>query len=176
MAKYLQNGITLLNNESKIGIFFNVLISYGVQLIWDKMTDISFLTILSLVSINIVGIANVIQTALFGFITLDLLQTDKWMTQLIFSNDQKSENYDFIERENTPLTSSLEENGFSTKNIINNLGSTFVYLVFSIFSIILYEIFKIIIIIRSYYLGRNSKPFKIEKKIYWNGILNFIIV
>jgi hypothetical protein len=47
----------------------------------------SFLTILSLVSINILGIANVIQSAFIGFISVDLLQTDLWFTLLLLGFD-----------------------------------------------------------------------------------------
>ena len=62
-----------MNNETKLGVFLNILISYLIQFIWIKMADISFLTVLSLISVNILGIANTIQSGLFGFVSFDLL-------------------------------------------------------------------------------------------------------
>ena len=50
------------------------------------MIDMSFLTILSLVSITVPGITKVIQSALYGFISMDLLRTDRWLAPLIFSD------------------------------------------------------------------------------------------
>jgi hypothetical protein len=47
----------------------------------------SFLTILSLISISVPGIAKVIQSALFGFICMDLLYTDRWLNPLIFNKE-----------------------------------------------------------------------------------------
>ena len=61
------------------------------------MEDMSFLTVLSLVSINIVGMANVIQSALFGFISMDLLQTDKWLIPLIFKDTDAELSNEFEE-------------------------------------------------------------------------------
>ena len=51
------------------------------------MSDMSFLTILSLVSISVPGIAKIIQSALLGFICMDLLYTDKWLNPLIFKDE-----------------------------------------------------------------------------------------
>ena len=73
------------------------------------MTDMSFLTILSLVSITVPGIARVIQNSLYGFISMDLLRTDRWLIPLIFSD---------YEADNSPLNPYFEENGFSSKMMI----------------------------------------------------------
>ena len=51
------------------------------------MSDMSFLTILSLVSISVPGLAKIIQSALLGFICMDLLYTDRWLNPLIFPED-----------------------------------------------------------------------------------------
>jgi hypothetical protein len=51
----------------------------------------SFLTILSLVSINVPGLAKVIQGALLGFICMDLLYTDRWLNPLIFKEGSSNE-------------------------------------------------------------------------------------
>ncbi len=52
------------------------------------MNDISFLTILTLISINVPGLAKIIQGALINFICMDLLQTDRWLTPLLFIDKQ----------------------------------------------------------------------------------------
>ena len=51
------------------------------------MFDMSFLTILSLVSISVPGITKIIQRALYGFICMDLLVTEKWLDPLLFPDD-----------------------------------------------------------------------------------------
>ncbi len=52
----------------------------------------SFLAILSLISISVPGIAKVIQSSLFGFISMDLLYTDRWLNPLIFKEGTKDIN------------------------------------------------------------------------------------
>jgi hypothetical protein len=54
------------------------------------MSDMSFLTILSLISISVPGIAKVIQSALLGFICMDLLYTDRWLHPLIFKKETQN--------------------------------------------------------------------------------------
>ena len=95
------------------------------------MTDISFLTILTLISISVPGIAKIIQSALIGFICMDLLQTDKWLANFSLFNEfyissSNGEESEF--NEETPLNPYFEENGFETMVLVKNLGSTFVYL------------------------------------------------
>ena len=61
--------------------------SWIIQWIWGRMSDMSFLTILSMISISVPGIAKVIQSALLGFICMDLLYTDRWLNPLIFKEE-----------------------------------------------------------------------------------------
>ncbi len=65
IAQKFNGGITLFNDETIIGILLNTLVSWIIQWIWGQMADMSFLTILSLVSITVPGIAKVIQSALY---------------------------------------------------------------------------------------------------------------
>jgi hypothetical protein len=58
-----------------------------LQYIWGLLNDMSFLTILTMVSIAVPGIAKYVQAALLNFIYLDLLKTDKWLIPLIFPDD-----------------------------------------------------------------------------------------
>lgn len=73
------------------------------------MTDTSFLTILSLVSINVPGIAKIIQSALFGFISMDLLYTDRWLVPLLTSFESSS---DDIKVQDKALNPFFQQNGF----------------------------------------------------------------
>lgn len=50
-----------------------------IQFLWNLLNDLSFLMILSLISINVPGIANAIQVMMMGMIYLDILQTGKWL-------------------------------------------------------------------------------------------------
>ena len=77
------------------------------------------------------------------------------MDQLIFDSDIDGEDLNFIENLNSPLNSSFEESGFSTKNIIKNLGSTFVYLMLLLIFIFMVEIIKQLKFI---ILKHKSKP------------------
>jgi hypothetical protein len=46
----------------------------------------SFLTILTLISINVPGIAKTIQGVLLSFIYLDILMTDLWFLKVFYSD------------------------------------------------------------------------------------------
>ncbi len=58
-----------------------------MQLFWGMMNDMSFLTILNLISQNTPGIAQIILNTLMGFIYMDGLMTDKWLPQLIMTEE-----------------------------------------------------------------------------------------
>ena len=59
-------------------------LSVFIQYIWGLLNDMSFLTIMTMISITVPGIAKLIMGALLNFIYLDILQTDKWLYPLIF--------------------------------------------------------------------------------------------
>jgi hypothetical protein len=60
IASNFDGGITFFNETSTYGVYLNIGISWIIQWIWGKFVDISFLTILSLVSITVPGIAKII--------------------------------------------------------------------------------------------------------------------
>jgi hypothetical protein len=60
LADNFNGGITLFDDNKIYGIFLNIGVSWIIQWLWGKMSDMSFLTILSLVSISVPGIAKVI--------------------------------------------------------------------------------------------------------------------
>ena len=51
------------------------------------MRDISFLTILSMVSISVPGLASVILAAFLKFIYMDILHTDLWLIPILFPDE-----------------------------------------------------------------------------------------
>jgi hypothetical protein len=98
-----------------------------IQYLWGLLNDMSFLTICSLISINVPGIGKILMTSLLNFIYLDLLMTDMWLFPLLFRPKPPGEEGEEDETEE-PLNMYFEENGFQSKALIKNLGSTFVYL------------------------------------------------
>lgn len=131
----------------------------------------SFLTILSLVSLSVPGLAKIIQGALINFICMDQLFTDKWLIPFIFPDDDLPSATQ--SEEDTALNPFFDENGFSTRTLIKNLGSTFVYL--GLLLLIL-----CVLIPLTYSLQKVSrlfvKPYKILHQWFiWNGVFSFIL-
>jgi hypothetical protein len=104
-----------------------------------------------MVSLSVPGIAKIIQSILMNFVYLDLLQTDKWLIPWIFPpgseiielannelKDEQGSTYDTkIRLDETPINYFFEENGFSSRLLIKNMGSTFIYLIILVFLLFL---------------------------------------
>jgi hypothetical protein len=75
------------------------------------MDDLSFMLINTMISMPVPGIVQTVQSVLLNFIYVDILLTDMWMPQLIFSANtrQKSEG---------GLNEYFEDNGFGSKLLI----------------------------------------------------------
>ena len=58
------------------------------------MRDISFLTILSMVSISVPGLASMILAAFLKFIYMDILHTDIWLIPILFPDENYEVNDD----------------------------------------------------------------------------------
>ncbi|TNV87037.1 hypothetical protein FGO68_gene800 [Halteria grandinella] len=119
------------------GIVLNFLLSMFIQFMWGLLNDLSFLTILTLLSVSVPGIAQLIQSTLLNFIYLDILKTDQWFIPWMFQRDsqsalakrrmlQDSDQLDTIEDKG--LNDYLDSNGFASTRLIKNLQSTFLYL------------------------------------------------
>ena len=52
------------------------------------MNDMSFLTILSLISIAVPGLAQTIQAVILKFLYLDILMTDEWLYPIILKEEE----------------------------------------------------------------------------------------
>ena len=57
------------------------------------MDDLSFLMILSLISMSVPGIAQIIQSSMLNFIYLDILQPGDWLIPWMFPDDDGSNDY-----------------------------------------------------------------------------------
>jgi hypothetical protein len=60
IAENFDGGITLFSEKKGYGVFLNILFSLVIQWFWERMADMSFLTILSLVSISVPGITKIV--------------------------------------------------------------------------------------------------------------------
>ena len=60
IASNFNDGISLFNETTSYGMSLNIGVSWIIQWVWGKFVDMSFLTILSLVSITVPGIAKII--------------------------------------------------------------------------------------------------------------------
>ena len=67
-----------------------------MNFLWGSMNDMSFLTILSLISITVPGIAQTIQAIILKFLYLDILMTDEWFYPIIIKKEE-----DFISNQIT---------------------------------------------------------------------------
>jgi hypothetical protein len=107
---------------------------------------------------------------------MDLLYTDRWLAPMIFKEDSGVAVDDFeeklVSKEDTALNPYFEENGFSTRILIKNLGSTFVYLIIYAFGLSLLPLL-------SWLSKYSNRIFKfhgwLKNQLIWNGVLLFIM-
>ena len=139
----------------------------------------SFLTINAMISISVPGTAKLIQMALLNFIYLDILLTDKWLIPLLFKEDDSNgedDDADEDDDENVnpggPLNDFFDENGFSSKYLIENLGSTFVYSILLIFLLLLIPFLPLF---DSLCPSIKRVTQFLKKHMIWNVTLRFII-
>jgi hypothetical protein len=59
-----------------------------MNFLWGSMNDMSFLTILSLISVTVPGIAQTIQAVILKFLYLDILMTDEWLYPIILKEEE----------------------------------------------------------------------------------------
>ena len=57
-----------------------------IQYLWGLLNDMSFMTVLTLISIRVPPTTKLIQSALLNLIYLDIFQTDLWLVPLFFPN------------------------------------------------------------------------------------------
>ena len=65
-----------------------LIISISLNLIWGSMNDMSFLTLLSLISIAVPGIAQIFMKIILKFLYLDVLMTEDWLLPWLISENK----------------------------------------------------------------------------------------
>ncbi|TNV87226.1 hypothetical protein FGO68_gene10292 [Halteria grandinella] len=121
--------------------------------------------ILSIISINVPGLVQIVQQILLNFIYMDLLQTDKWVTPIFYTEEQLAED--------EPLNMFFDLNGLGSPRFIVTTGSSFVFLVIFVFEHLLY-IFARDFISRFTPLGPRLAD-KLSQKLHWAGTVRFIM-
>ncbi len=76
-------------------------ISISLNFLWGSMKDMTFLTLLSLISISVPGIAKQIMKVVLKFLYLDILQTEEWLLPWLISEDPLYYNFEQEEEEET---------------------------------------------------------------------------
>jgi hypothetical protein len=95
------------------------------------------MTVNSMISMPVPGIVQLIQQVLLNFIYVDILLTDMWLPQLFMNPNE-------AQKEQKGINSYFEQNGFASKILVINLGSSFVYLVIYMAIFILHMNLKLI--------------------------------
>jgi hypothetical protein len=106
----------------------NYFITLAIQFIWSKLNDLSFLTINTMISMSVPGIAQNIQLVLLNLVYFDILFTEDWFPQFM-----EYLHFD-LNFEDQPLNSYFAENGFQYKNVFKNLGSTLFFIILYVLS------------------------------------------
>lgn len=152
-----------------------------MNFLWASLNDLSFLTLLSLVSLTVPGLAHSLQQVILKFLYLDVLMTDQWLNvwieefrivEIERKAKEKAFNIDEISNE-TPFNSFFQDSGFDTMSILNNLGSTLVYIAILVFVYLLYILLSVLCFIFPNYF-KNPKEW-LGRKIKWNLMIAFLL-
>ncbi|TNV86723.1 hypothetical protein FGO68_gene14370 [Halteria grandinella] len=154
MQQVQQNvGLALL----PISFALSFVMSFFVQFIFSLLNDLSALMLLSLLPIYAPGLAQPIQSTILGLVQLDLLQTDKWVPQLLFPDDA----------DDGPLNECFNMGGYSSQQSLLNAGSSFVYLGIIGCGFTFLGVFKIFGCSRAYQ--------RFAAFLKWNLVIRFIL-
>ncbi|TNV86529.1 hypothetical protein FGO68_gene670 [Halteria grandinella] len=142
-----------------------------MNLIWGMMNDLSFIISLGMISIPIPGIASPIQSLLSTIIYMDLLITDKWLTPLLDKAKQTSEEED-DDDEDMPMNLFIGSQGFQSRLLLFNLGSTLVFLIIQVMLLLTTGLMRLVSPI-----NLRAKQFYqfLERKFIWGGTIRFVI-
>jgi hypothetical protein len=83
-----------------------------------------------MIAVTIPGLPSAIQYVLFKLIYFDILFTEKWFPQLMLKFGLDIDNL----LDDEPINLFFSENGFSSKQILKNAGSSLIFIVFFVFS------------------------------------------
>ena len=90
-----------------------------MQYLWGFLSGISLITVLSLISVSVPGLANQVSMYLLSLAQMNIIPANE-ITDLVLDFDDMNDN---------PLNGSFMIFGYGETNIIRNLGATFLYLV-----------------------------------------------
>ena len=69
-------------------IALRLMISFSLNFVFGSMNDMSFLTLLSLISIAVPGIAQIFMNVILKFLYLDVLMTEDWLLPILVSENK----------------------------------------------------------------------------------------
>ena len=90
-----------------------------LSFIWGLLNDIQSLVILSLISLNVAGIARLINSTILTFASMNIIPTNMIFSALFTFSDYDSD----------PVNDYFNQLGYSSSNAIQNMGSAFIYLI-----------------------------------------------
>ena len=97
----------------------------------------SFLTINMLISMNVPGIVQIVQSIFMSFVYFDVFYVDQWVPPALekvkFNIDEPGE----------PINTYFQENGFEVKFFMKNIGSTLIFILLYIITWILLFILRL---------------------------------
>jgi hypothetical protein len=142
-------------------IALRLMISTSLNFVFGSMNDMSFLTLLSLISIAVPGIAQIFMKVILKFLYLDVLMTEDWLLPLLVSENKSyfldkkrilnatfSDDFDIDDEEEEErdhgLNEYFEDSDIGSMQMLVNIGSTLVYLGFISGSFTFYIILWII--------------------------------
>ncbi|TNV86841.1 hypothetical protein FGO68_gene12393 [Halteria grandinella] len=148
----------LVSSNLLLNIFLSGILSY----LFGLLNDISQLTMLQLININIPGKSQLIMNMLMNLIYMDLLQTNLWLEKIIE-----------IEDDEDSLCPSFYQAGYSTSNTVSNMGSTFVFIFFLVALFIIFAFLRLMIKHLPAWLLSILE--KWSKLAFWNLPVRFFI-
>jgi hypothetical protein len=148
-----------------------------IQIIFEHFNDMSFITINTIISMPMPGIAQILLQLLLSFVYLDLLFTELWLPGWFESQDQYSE------VEDEPLNDYFYDNGFSSKLVVKTLGSSFVFFVVYFVLIGIYGVIGLLSMLfkrLGFHLifcacRLNTLKLKMKKWLFWNFTISFML-
>jgi hypothetical protein len=122
-----------------------------------QLEDMSFLSINSLISMPVPGMVQLINNVMLSLIYVDIFMSDEWLPELIYRES-------YLTKDIEPLNSFFDDNGYSSKSFIKNVGSALVFLV------IYFALFLILGLLRilGSFSAKSMNLFKkLKKKLFW---------
>ena len=99
------------------------------------LNDLSVIMDLSMISVNVPGLAQMIQSIILNFIYLDILQTSMWLSPFLSVQDMDSEG---VIQSDFSINDYFDQSGFNSMVMVKNLGSSLIYLAVYFVALVIY--------------------------------------